>query len=187
MHFAPLTPHPASASGLQPAPTPAIRRFAMVIGLVLSLALFAACSNSATTDAERNDEGEIDEVSDLGVFRMQTGDCVLFPDDDTDEFSEFEALPCDQPHDGEVLSLVNLPFDNDALFPGNLEVQTLAEEACIEDFDRITGLDFATDPDWNVFSLSPSSESWDQIDDREVVCIAVSYTDEQLTTLLPRP
>lgn len=155
----------------------------------LALAGFAGCATTpGTDDAARDETGAIAEESSVGVFRLREGDCVQVPSDDelAVGITEMEAVPCDLPHDGEVLALIELPDGPDAPFPGEEAVFATSQDVCIERFDAVTGLDYATDPDWGLTTLYPSESTWSIIGDREVVCLAVPYTGGQISVTLPR-
>ena len=178
----PTTPSPDSTdlgSTNQPR-----RRRAVVRGAALAVLLvLAACSSAATQDAERNDDGQIEGESELGVLRFQVGDCFVQPDV-LEGIESVDAVPCDQPHTGEVLDVYD--YVGSDTFPGLAAFQEAAAEECVARFDRITGLDFFTDPDWDLTALYPSAESWAGADDREIVCIAVPLDGEPVSVSIPR-
>lgn len=152
--------------------------------VVVALTVFAtACSSSSTTDAVRDESGEIVASDEVGVFRLQTGDCVVLPAEEADEVESLEGVPCSDPHDGEVLGMHLM---TDVTFPGDDAVIAEAEVECLAMFDAVTGLDFVTDPDWNLNSLFPTEDSWDRLDDREIVCLAIPLDAQLTTNLIPR-
>ena len=153
--------------------------------LLAILVVASACSQASETDATRDDEGQIAEADDVGVFRLRTGDCVQLPDE-SQEVETLEGVPCSDPHTGEVIGIHVMSEGADDPFPGEFALSGIAEEVCVEMFDRVTGLDFLSDPDWNMLPLSPSEVSWDTVDDREIVCIGAPLDGLPWTTLLPR-
>lgn len=160
------------------------RRLVLVVALLVGLAM--ACSDDpSTTDVARDDDGDIVESDDLGVFRIQVGDCLLLPGAAAVEVSTLEAVPCPEPHGGEVFALFDVAGGPDDPFPGDLEVAARAEAGCIERFDAHTGLDFMTDPDWDLTYLHPNQASWEGLDDREVVCVATPLGGGSTTEMLP--
>ena len=154
--------------------------------LVPAAVLTAGCTAAGEQDATRDETtGEIVENEEVGVFRLQVGDCLVMPSGGIagEEVETMEAIPCGEPHDGEVLALVTVPGDEDAPFPGQAAVSTQAQEDCVAEFQTATGRDFMTDPDWDLTFLSPTADSWAFGDDREIVCIATPL-DGGLTTEL---
>lgn len=156
----------------------------LTMTLVAVLAV-GACGADGETDATRDDEGNITENDEIGVFRLRTGDCLMLPGSDT-EVETLEAVPCDQPHDAEVVGLHEMPEGSSAAFPGTDVVIDESRTVCLSMFDDVTGLDFVTDPDWDLTSLYPTEESWRLLDDREIVCLAVPLDGVATTQLLPR-
>jgi hypothetical protein len=158
------------------------------VGLLCVLALLGAgCMEQAgeVDETERDEEGEVVEGGDVGVFTMQLGDCVMLPEDDVtttdstatvDMIESFEAVPCDEPHTGEVV-LVDDGFYGDLdAFPGDDEAFEAATPACIDALDDYTGTVYEDSP-FDIFSLVPTEESWDVMDDRALICIGYTLDD----------
>lgn len=144
-------------------------------GLVL-LSL-AACTSDAEQDStERDESGAITEEGDLGVFALNVGDCVNSPDDTEDGVSSMTGVPCDEPHDGEVFGTIDSTATE---FPGDAELQSEADEVCAAEFETYVGIEYAVS---ELFfqTLIPTQQTWDDQDDREIVCIAVEE-EGQLT------
>ena len=146
-----------------------------VLSLFAGIFLLSACSSDNTT---RNDDGEIVEGGDLGVFAVQEGDCVNFPEDDT-AIQSFDAVACEEPHDGEIYELFDITgFDE---YPGDAEISTQAGEGCRSAFESFVGIDYDSSVLFFTF-LSPSQGTWNDFDDREVICIITPAEGEpQLT------
>ena len=158
-----------------------MRRLPMIT--LLTVLVSTACSSAAEQDATRDDAGDITESEDIGVFRLQEGDCLMLPDGGVggEVVETMAAVPCSEPHSGEVLAVVVVDGDDGAEFPGAAAVDDVAMTECLGAFERVTGNDFMTDPDWDMTSLNPSADSWNLADDREIVCI-VTPLDGSLTT-----
>lgn len=146
--------------------------------LVRSAAESSTTSEQATTTAEggappttdpgpstttAGDGGTGDEVS---VFDLDVGDC--FDTSETAEVETVEVVPCTRPHGNEVFALFDLEGDE---FPGDQVAAELAEEGCIERFEDYVGVEYSAS-ELEVSYLYPLEEGWEQIGDREVVCIA---------------
>lgn len=93
------------------------------------------------------------------------GECFQDPED-TSDVGELDKVDCDDAHDNEVISVFNLEGDD---FPGADEVQSEAEGRCNEDFESYVGSTFE-ESDLDLFTISPTKETWVEADDREVIC-----------------
>ena len=139
------------------------------LAAVAVLAL-AACGDGA----ERSeDTGEVTASGDVGAFDVRVGDCVNDPAADAPtatEVSDVPAVPCDQEHSGEVYHLFDLEDADE--YPGEQEVVALADEGCVAEFEAFVGLTYEQSR-LEYSTLYPSKQSWEELDDREVVCIVV--------------
>jgi hypothetical protein len=154
-----------------------------LLAVLATALLLASCSSAGEQDATRDESGEVAENEDIGVFRLRQGDCLIMPTAGIagEEVETLEAIPCDEPHSGEVLSIVTVPGDGDAPYPGDAAISTQAETGCLADFQSITGVEFALDTDWDMTFLSPTADSWNLGDDREIVCIVLPLDGEPTT------
>ncbi len=148
--------------------------------------LLSACTSAGEQDATRDDDGQVSENEEIGVFRLRQGDCLMMPNQGIggEEVETLEAIPCDEPHDGEVLSIVTVAGGDDAPYPGDEAISSEAQTGCLDSFQSVTGRDFAADPFWDLTFLSPTSDSWTLGDDREIVCIVVPLDGELTTDLV---
>jgi hypothetical protein len=155
--------------------------------LVPVILLAAGCTDSSDADTtERDEDGAVVDEGQVGVFRLREGDCVQLPaalrdtgsaDGDVTEVDDFEAVPCDELHDGEVVLVDDEFFADLDEFPGDAESATQGNPPCIAALDEYTGTDFESSI-FNVVPLVPTSESWDGLDDRGLICIGVTLNDE---------
>lgn len=150
-----------------------VRGVAGVLGLVL---LLGACSQAEQDETTRDESGSVTEGGDVGVLRLQVGDCL------EDQLSivqtqveELAAVPCDQPHRSEVFASFDLEGDE---FPGEAEVAAQAEERCSAELTSFVGPQ-VNDVSLGVGYLTPSEVTWDQADDRTVLCL-VSHSTKDL-------
>lgn len=111
------------------------------------------------------------------VFSLTVGDCFNDPDA-TDEVSSVEMVDCGEPHDNEVFATYDIPGSD---FPGQAAVQENAADGCLSRFEPFVGAEYL-DSSLDVSFLTPSADSWDQADDREVVCFLYDFTGNKLTT-----
>ena len=106
------------------------------------------------------------------VFDLEVGQCFDDPDA-FDEVSSVEIVDCADPHDNEVYHVFDvIGYDE---WPGEETISVIAEESCVEAFAGYVGRDFASSS-LAATSLSPSEESWDEADDREIVCFLFDLT-----------
>jgi hypothetical protein len=133
----------------------------------------AACGSDQTT---RDDAGVIVEGGDLGVFSASTGDCVNVPDGE--QISQFEGVACNEPHDAQVYAAFDLPGD---VFPGLESIRTSADEGCAERWEPFFEIEYAAS-EYFFTRVTPTMESWNKVDDREILCLVTSGPgDEPLT------
>jgi len=136
---------------------------------------------STLGDASRDGSGAISGAGDLEVMSLQAGDCFNDPEDFDEVVFDVAAIPCSEPHDNEAFAVQSLAaaFPGDA-FPGPDVLWEHSYEICSGAlFDSYVGtryLDSALD----VFSFTPSAESWDE-GDREFVCALYRLDYGQLT------
>lgn len=121
-------------------------------------------------DANRDDSGEIVGGGDLGVMTLQVGDCFNDSGGLEDVVFDVAAVPCTEPHDNEVFAVQTLPSGlSSGEFPGNDALQAESYDYCsgavFGDYVGTPYLDSALD----VFTLTPTAESWEQ-GDRDFVC-----------------
>ena len=129
---------------------------------VLIAALLAACSGN--------------------VFDLAVGDC--FDDGDitvegVEEVGDVPMVECDQPHDNEVYAVVTVEGDR---FPGDIAIQTQADEVCHDAFEPFVGLDYQTsslDFGW----LVPTADTW-EAGDRVVACFIYRMDFEKVSGTL---
>lgn len=135
----------------------------------LALGTLAAC------DAQRDEAGAIAEAGDVSVFSIQVGDC--FDDHEDGEVMQVGGIPCSEPHDNEVYALFDLA---DAEWPGAEAVNEAAGSGCRDRFAAAIGADYENSV-LTFYPMTPTQGSWDERDDREVVCVAYHMEQEKLT------
>ena len=134
---------------------------------------------NSMTQADRDETGAIVDAGSLDAFQMRVGDCF----DDGSAFAEENAsigsvpgVPCSSPHDNEVYAV----FDVDApSFPGDA-MADMAHDACLARFEAFVGKDYESST-LDVASLFPSKDSWNQQNDREVICAVYDIEAKKLT------
>lgn len=136
----------------------------------------ASCSDAATQDdTTRDDGGEVVEGGEVGTLSLKVGDCLA--EEAEGEIESVPVVPCSEPHDSELFHSFEIPGDD---FPGVDEVQTIAVDTCTEEFESFIGVSYE-DSVWDITAVYPTEETWDQIDDREIICGVFPISDEDTT------
>ncbi len=162
----------------------------MAVGFVVATSLVGgACGvDRSRVDAERDADGAVVAAESIGVFRLRPFDCVDLPGRAVadGETKDLVAVPCDRPHDGQVATVVDLEVADDgaAPYPGR-RLAAAATQRCGDRIELELGIDLSTDETWNLVHLYPSPESWEAVDDREVVCVLVPAEDAPTATIPP--
>jgi len=111
------------------------------------------------------------------VFELKIGQCFDDPATERELVGDVEIVDCDQAHDNEVYALFNMPEGD---FPALSVVNEAALDGCYEAFEPYVGIDYGSsvlDISWFI----PSSDSWERIGDRMVVCFAYDLDLKKLT------
>ena len=129
----------------------------------------------STTLAALAGVGLISSIAACGgqVATAEVGDCIVTSELGTDEITEIPTVDCTEAHDAQVVGKFDL---EDGDFPGDDAIATAAEEGCATEFESFIGAAYA-DSSLEISYISPTEETWDQADDREVICFAVSAED----------
>lgn len=138
--------------------------FVVVVGLV-----FGACANEAfIDDVERGSNREILEGGRLGTTQLRAGDC--FSERSGSVVRSVDAVPCGEPHRGQVLGRVSA--EPNATWPG---VESLTAEAvplCMGLAEEVFGAYFNDTVDLPLVDLAayiPDEPAWED-GDRSIVC-----------------
>ena len=138
---------------------PFIRRYGgllLVVLAVAGLAVFSALDKTKSAD-------------DLAV-----GDCLLYPE--ADEFESIESIDCSEPHDVEVIALVDLPGERGAPYPGIFAIGEQIIERCIPLFEQYVGFSYE-ESIWYPDVFYPTEESWSEGNQREGTCLVYQLDD----------
>jgi len=161
-----------------------MRRFVVRLAVAVVAAAVPACSSdsdsgglvggaittSSTTSGEAEESTTVpdDDPVTEDVFSLAVGDCFSNPLEG-EEVQEVETVDCGVEHDGEVFAEFDVTADSDT-FPGNDEVVAQSEQGCADRFEGFVGV-ATTDSTLDVLYLYPTEQSWDRLDDRQVLCI----------------
>ncbi len=111
-----------------------------------------------------------------GVFTLEVGTC--FDDQESTEISSVPEVDCSEPHDNEVFALIDYTATD--VYPGTAEMNQIGSELCIEQFDEYVGIAYLESA-LDVFSITPTQSSWDDDDDREIICALYNLDLSKLT------
>lgn len=110
------------------------------------------------------------------VFSLSVGTC--FDDQESTEISSVPEVECSEPHDNEVFAVID--YTESDVYPGTEEMRDIGTGLCIEQFDEYVGLAYL-ESDLDVFAITPSQSSWDEDNDREVICALFNLDFSKLT------
>ena len=148
-----------------------------VLFLLLSVALGVgggACADEPT----RDESGEITETEDVNPNTLQAGDCFNDPEEGSStQVTELQAVPCDEPHDNEVFHVFDL---DDGDFPGADEAKELGLAGCEPELEAYIGAT-AEEAGLAIVPVTPTEESWNNRDDRTVICALYKADGSELT------
>ncbi|WP_165962964.1 septum formation family protein [Occultella glacieicola] len=102
------------------------------------------------------------------VATAEVGACSNL-EDLSGELTEIPTVDCGEAHDAQFVHSFDIDQDGD--FPGDDAIATAAQEGCLSGFESFIGLSYeesTLELDW----IAPNESTWDQANDREVLCIA---------------
>ena len=109
---------------------------------------------------------------------LEVGDC--FNEQSDEVVSDVPTVPCTDAHDYEVYA--NITIDRDT-FPGEDELNKLADEGCLAPFATYIGVPFENSTlDYSYYT--PTLSGWLNNDDRGVTCIVFDPAGQTTGTLL---
>ncbi len=111
--------------------------------------------------------------SSTSVLDLEVGDCLESDAFAGSEISDIATISCAEPHDAEIYSAMELPEGD---YPGVEAVRSEAEDYCLPAFDDFAGIGYL-DSELVVYPLFPTEGSWNEQDDREILCIVVAPED----------
>ncbi|MCU1487656.1 MAG: hypothetical protein JWN67_4402 [Actinomycetia bacterium] len=144
---------------------------------LLALLLVALVAAGCSKDKAGRKDGAIDKAGDVSVFDVQVGDCLNPGSELGAEINKIKAVPCKDAHTHEVFALPDYPDKESDVYPGEEKLRGFANAQCLEAFGNYTGTDYL---DSKLFFsyLQPSIRSWQEGDDRRIVCVIVSTGKE---------
>ncbi|WP_228479688.1 septum formation family protein [Microbacterium abyssi] len=137
--------------------------------LALSIALSGCGALSGILgggDAQRDEDGNVTEGSNIDIFSLKVGDCM--PASDTSgEITDADVVPCSEPHADEVFYEFELEGDE---LPSDDEIMSQVEAQCVPAFTEFVGLDYY-ESTLDFWWITPTEQTWTQANDRVVQCV----------------
>lgn len=110
------------------------------------------------------------------VATADVGDCIN-NSTAAGSISEFDVVDCDETHTAELIVKFDMP---DGDFPGQQAIQEAFIEECTGSaFEDYVGAPYA-ESDLDIFPVTPTEQTWDQADDREVLCFVAPVDGSNL-------
>jgi hypothetical protein len=120
----------------------------------------------------------------VSVFDVKPGQCFVAPSNVKAELSNLTKTPCKNPHTQESYASVAYVASatgatTSSAFPGNEVLSAFAQGACAQRYSTYVGVDYLDSKLFFTYLL-PSARSWEQNNDRNVLCF-VTTTGAKLT------
>jgi hypothetical protein len=114
------------------------------------------------------------------VTSLEVGQCFDKPAVATQEVSDIQRQPCNEPHDAEVIAVLIHPAASGESFPVVSGFDDYIADNCVPVFETYTGRSWETDTELNMGYFQPSLTGWNG-GDRGFTCF-VSRADGQKLT-----
>jgi hypothetical protein len=158
-------------------------RSTLVIGLVVATLVLAACQSGTDSDSptplatvggaasappsgDADGDGDDEGGEETSVFDLERGDCFSATGDQVETVT---VVDCERPHLYEVFGVFDHEAGDDDPYPGDDAILEYADDACQPLFEAFVGSDYQSSIYW-ITSVTPSDETWNEADDREIVC-----------------
>ncbi|MDQ1288477.1 MAG: hypothetical protein QG622_2042 [Actinomycetota bacterium] len=142
-----------------------------IAGLALSgvwvVVWTVVCVLAIVGEATRDSDGAVAQAGTVSSEALAIGDC-LSELTESDDVTDVPAVPCGQPHKGEVFAVIPL---SGSTWPGEQQLLRTAEDKCDRALYTYSQSGVA-DPSIEIFFFYPTQDSWTQRDDRSLVCVA---------------
>ena len=127
-------------------------------------------SGAATEEPEREPDRESSEGT-IDAADLKVGDCISDANSRTGDVTTFDAVSCDEPHDGEVYTLIRLPGGPDAQPPSEAFINGKGQRGCRARLRRQATAKAFRDTRLGFKFVYPTPESWAD-GDRDITCVA---------------
>ena len=140
-----------------------MRSARLVLPLLAALVVVPACDD---------DDGDPTQARDVPVLQVQDRAegpvCMQVDESFPPEVEKLPIIACEESHSHEIYATVE--YDEQSVYPGVEELGTFAEVACLEEFEPFVGTS-AFDSTLSYSWLVPTLGSWNDEDDRDVLCV----------------
>lgn len=140
--------------------------------VALSIAL-TGCSalngilGGGSGDANRDEEsGQVTESANIDIFALKVGDCKM--ESPSGLIQDADVVPCAEPHDEEVYHEITMD-DGDY---SEDSINTASEECIGDAYTQFVGVSYDQST-LEVYPITPTRDTWEQLDDRLVQCVIV--------------
>jgi hypothetical protein len=107
------------------------------------------------------------------VGDLKVGDCVDLPGLTQDTIvKEVQHHPCGDLHHAEVFLVEVVPTGANGAYPGDDGFDSFVQSRCVPAFNTYTGLDYDSDPTYDIQPLQPTPEGWTK-GDHIINCLLV--------------
>ncbi len=119
------------------------------------------------------------QPGEVEALELEVGNCFNQPGaDDSSAAGEtvltVMVVECGELHDFEVYHSFDL---DEGAFPGAEAVEELWIAGCLAEFENFVGLSF-DESELDISAIFPTRETWDDLDDREVLCSVTAVSGE---------
>lgn len=146
--------------------TTVTRAIALIAVTLAALATLAGCSKKS------------DGTGVLDLDTKGPGTCIDAPDDLGETVKRLPTVPCTTPHTHELYSVVD--YDEGDVFPGLEALDAFAQRVCLRDFEPYVGTS-SFDSSLTFSWLTPTLGSWNNHDDRAILCVLTDFSGAPLT------
>jgi hypothetical protein len=102
---------------------------------------------------------------------LKVGDCISDANSRTGDVTTFDGVKCDEPHDGEVYTLITLPGGDKAKIPSEAFINGKGQRGCRARLRRQATSKQFRDSRLGFKFVYPTPESWAE-GDRDITCVA---------------
>jgi hypothetical protein len=141
---------------------------------VVGLVAFVGWIYQEVTSADRDDQGNISEAGEVNAFEIMVGDCLAQLEEES--FTTTTAIPCTEPHAGEMFASTNLP---QTIIFESQEYTSFILDFCDTNLFAYAGINANLD-EFTYSYLGPTLEGFNK-GDRDIDCVA-QRADGMLTT-----
>ena len=120
--------------------------------------MFGACSSDANPN----------KPASKGALKVDAGECLLVDEGLAAQVADLPVIDCTKAHTHEIFATV---IDKtDQVYPGQATLEQLAETQCYGQFEAYVGIS-PFDSSLFVTWIVPSLGSWNDKDDRSILCV----------------